>query len=109
MKNASISALFSTGASDEHKSVTLSLSSRVHDVAARNADALRIKKGRWLELLIENAINEYSELGGDDEKGGALSENLVHAGRMESHQKHGEKAGHYSSEFDSLRNHDGGE
>jgi hypothetical protein len=109
MKNGNISALFSTRSGDEHKAVTLSLSTHAHEVASRCANALRIKKGRWLELLIENAINEYSELGGENGKGEETSENLVHDRGMESDQNNGKKTGYISAGFNSLRDHEGGE
>jgi len=93
MKNANISALFTAGMDGPAKKATLSLSTYVHDMAERNAQALRISKTRWLELLIENAIHDYSELGEESRDGEEISKDLVHPDGVGPHQINGGNAG----------------
>lgn len=110
MDNANISALFSAGSGEDVKAVTLSLSSRAHQVAHDHAMAQRLSKRRWLELLVENIISEYAQIGGiDGGRSEKVPENLVSPKRVEANQVSGGGEGHLGAEFDSLRNHEGGE
>jgi hypothetical protein len=90
MKNDNLSALFSNSGGGEMCKVTITLPAEINDFAVRFARAVRIPKTRWLELLIENAITEYTDItGGMDngEKDGSTPyQNMVPSRGMGAHQ-----------------------